>query len=155
MPIEETETKQEPQTGTREQNIAPDEGTDWKEKARLWEARAKRNHKRVSELEAEIKTLGDSQAEAVKEAVKPLQAKLKDFEHRDQVRQWKTQVAEDTGVPADILRGENLEDIKAHAQSIKTHLDAATGPVVPNVGEVPQREVSSSLQVIRSLFGTK
>lgn len=133
-----------------------EEAVDWESHAKKWESRAKRNLKRVNELEQAVKAASDSKDEAVKQAVEPLKARLKAFEREDQMRNWKQKVTDETGIPAELLRGETLDELQSHGKALSEFLqDQVKGPVVPNVGEVPQREVSSSLQVIRSLFGTK
>jgi membrane protein involved in colicin uptake len=110
--------------------------TDWKAEARKWEARAKENAKaaeRLAELEEASKTDAEKQAEALAEA----QAKIAEYEAREQIAAWKREVAEETGVPAEALAGTSLEEIKAHAEVLKPLIQAQGGPqlgtIVPYV----------------------
>ena len=49
------------------------------------------------------------------------------------IEEWKTQVSNDTGIPANVLRGSDLDDIQAHAASLKALLP----PPTPAAGYVP------------------
>lgn len=121
--------------------VAP-AATDWKVEARKWEARAKENAdaaKRLAEIEEASKTEAQKQAEALAAA----EAKVKEYETREQIAAWKAEVAEASGVPAVALAGSTKEEIEAHAATLKPLIGQATPTtdpppaVVPTVGKTP------------------
>lgn len=95
---------------------------DWKTHAREWEDRAKKS-------------------EPFKEKAEELEASLGSLKHEKDVLDWKSQVSKDTGVPADVLRGDSVEEIQAHAEQLKSLVGNSAKPgVVPTVGQEPSRE---------------
>lgn len=128
---------------------APAQEPDWKAKyeetiaeSRKWESRSKENAeaaKRLAEIEESAKTEAEKQAEALAKA----QAKVKEYETKEQIATWKAEVAEATGVPAVALAGSTKEEIEAHAETLKP-LIAQQQPieppklgVVPTIGNTP------------------
>ena len=116
---------------------APAQETDWKAEARKWESRAKENSEARQRL-SEIEEASKSEAQKLADRAAAAEAKVAQFESEKQQREWVKAVAEATGVPADVLRGSTLEDIQAHADSLKSHIsqepDAPRGPHVPSEG---------------------
>jgi len=103
----------------------------WKSKAREQEKRAKDNAtaaKKLSDLEESQKTelqKAIERAESAEGAISALQA-------AEQIRNAKDEVSKRTGVPADVLRGSDLDEIEAHAASLKALL-----PEPRKAGQVP------------------
>lgn len=97
------------------------EETDWKALARKWEERAKANKEAAEELE-KLKEAQMSEQEKAAKHTKELEAKLAKYEADRQQHEWCVQVAKKTGVPADLLRGSTLDEVQAHADSIKQYL---------------------------------
>lgn len=97
------------------------EETDWKAQARKWEERAKANKDAAEELE-KLKEAQMSEQEKAAKHTKELEAKLATYEAERQQHEWRVQVAKKTGVPADLLRGSTLDEVQAHADSIKQYL---------------------------------
>jgi hypothetical protein len=116
---------------------APAQETDWKAEARKWESRAKENSEATKRL-AEIEEASKSEAQKLADRAAAAEAKVAQFESEKQQREWVKQVAEATGVPAAALRGSTLEDIQAHADSLKSLISqeppAPRGPIVPSEG---------------------
>lgn len=116
---------------------APAQETDWKAEARKWESRAKENSEAAKRL-AEIEEASKSEAQKAADRLAAAEAKVAQYESERQQREWVKQVAEATGLPADVLRGSTLEDIQAHADSLKSHISkeppAPRGPHVPTEG---------------------
>lgn len=97
---------------------AGDDLATWKAEARKWEAQAKANSaaaERLAELEEASKTEEQKRADQLAQ----LQAKVTEYETRDQIAAWKTEVATATGVPAAALAGATKEEIEAHAETLK------------------------------------
>lgn len=129
---------------------AQEPAIDWKAEARKWEQRAKENSaaaKRLAELEEAAKTEEQKRAEELE----ALRAKVTEYETREQINAWKADVSKETGVPANVLAGSTLEEIKAHAEQLRP-LIAAQAPVkpapliVPAEGKTPPALNSSALE---------
>lgn len=117
------------------------EETDWKAQSRKWEERAKANKEAAEELE-KLKEAQMSEQEKAAKHTKELEAKLAKYEAERQQHEWCVQVGKKTGVPADLLRGSTLDEVQAHADSIKQYLQTnktsdQTGSGTP-AGYAPQ-----------------
>ena len=131
---------------------APAQETDWKAEARKWEARAKANADaaaRAADLETKAALLPD------------LEAKVKEYETRDQLTAWKSEVAEATGVPAVALAGSTKEEIEAHAATLKPLISSeaprkgAVGPYVPTEGSAPAGAIGGPAQTFADFIGAQ
>lgn len=69
-------------------------------------------------------------ASTIEERVAALESENRALKHASELDAWKAEVSKTTGVPAAVLRGDTLEEIQAHADSIK-----AAMPVYPTVHE--------------------
>lgn len=77
------------------------------------------------------KAVEASKTEAQKQAeeLAALQSKVTEYETREQIAAWKSEVSAETGVPANVLAGSTKEDIAAHAETLKPLISQApTGP---------------------------
>lgn len=143
-----------PQQATPQE--APDAGTeddatrtDWKAMSRKWEERAKANTRAVDELQAMSKAHAEDQ-----ERIKGLTKQLDEMKSADQRRQWRQKVSEETGVPAGLLRGSTLEDLRAHAKALLAWNKPANDPV--RLGNEPASpKPNPELEFARKLFSTK
>lgn len=127
---------------------------DWKAHAQKWEARAKANHKRLGELEQAIKDAEDSKEQAVKDALGPIKTRLEAMQKAEQVRCWRDEVAESYNIPAKLLHGQTLEEIKTNAETLTGYLSSqGRGPVVRDAGKTPSKTKNSELDTVRALFG--
>lgn len=111
--------------------------------------------KRLAELEEASKTEQQKQAERLEAAEK----RLAEYERREQVQAWTAEVSKETGVPAEALRGSSLEEIKAHAESLKSLITPPRGAgYVPGSGtggeRAPDKSVNSGRERARE-SGTK
>lgn len=73
-----------------------------------------------------------SQAAKIDELQTQLEALTAELEARrqaDQVQEWKSGVAAQYGVPADLLRGDSLEALTAHAMQLAEYLKPKTDPI--------------------------
>lgn len=100
------------------------EETDWKAQARKWEERAKANKEAADELE-KLKESQMSEQEKAARHTRDLEAKLARFQEEKQQQDWRTQVSKETGVPSDLLRGSTLDEVQAHADSIRQYLNTS------------------------------
>lgn len=83
-----------------------------------------------------------SLAEAVARA-EAAEGKVTEFETAKQINDWRTEVAQATGVPANALRGSTKEEFEAHAAELKP-LITGTGPVIPSQGDQPTATASKN-----------
>lgn len=83
---------------------------------------------RLRDLDEASKTQAEKDAEALAAA----QAKVKEYETREQIAAWKAEVATATGVPAVALAGSTKEEIEAHAETLKP-LIATPAPKRPGI----------------------
>ena len=132
------------------------DGVDWKAMARKWEARAKRSHTRIAQLEADAKTHAGQVKEAVEAAEAPLRERIGQLEHAEQPRARATQAATEANVPVELLRGETLEELTDHAKLISKAIKAARNSqrVVEHVEQTPTRRGSDAAAFARALFGS-
>lgn len=84
---------------------------------------------RAKELGEQIEQGKATLTEMTKRA-KAAEAERDELRHAAELEGWKAEVSADTGVPASILRGDSLEDIRAHAEAIRSSM-----PVYPQVTE--------------------
>lgn len=124
------------------------EPTDWEAKyneamkhSREWEKRAKDNK---------------SAAEA---HVKELEGKVTAYEAEKQQAQWRAQVAKETDVPAELIRGGSLEEMQDFAKQLDGYLHPKPkGAAVHNQGGIPNHgadpEQAEKLNYINRMFGT-
>lgn len=95
-----------------------------------------------------------SEVQRATERAEALERELNTIRTTEQIRTWKSQVAEATGVPADVLAGSTQEELTAHAEKLKPLLEASRrGPYVPSPGNIPDTPVSDDAAFLRSLFG--
>lgn len=123
--MEENEQKQEPELHSEETEQKQD-ATDWKAEARKWEQRAKENRKAMEEALTAKEATTDA-SEQLKEAIaraEKAEAEAAELTRQKEVSEWKAEAARQTGIPADVLRGDTLEEITAHANAIKAALPA-------------------------------
>lgn len=100
---------------------------------------------------AEIEEANKTEAEKMAEQLATLQAKVTEYETREQINAWKAEVAEATGVPANALAGNTKEEIEAHAETLKPLIaqpqSAKPQPlIVPAEGKTPPALNSSALE---------
>ena len=129
-----TEVKEEmaqPQEQTQEvqTETVKSHETDWKAEARKWEARAKENKSKADKLD-EIEEASKTALEKAQERAEKAETKVKAFEKEAQRKQWIDEVSQKTGLPASVLRGDTLEEIEAHAQTLKPYFERTSAPIV-------------------------
>lgn len=77
-----------------------------------------------SDLQTQAAKIGELQAQ-----LEALTAELEARRQADQVQEWKSGVAAQYGVPADLLRGDSLEALTAHAMQLAEYLKPKTDPI--------------------------
>ncbi|MCI1984080.1 MAG: helicase [Bifidobacteriaceae bacterium] len=127
-------------------------GTDWKSKyeemqkhSRTWEKRAEANKTAVDELEK----LKASQKSKDEETEK-LRAQVEETEAAKQRSEWAKQVSEETGVPANALKGSTLEELQEHAEVLKPLIFPT--PKVGDPGKQPDNKSGDERGFLRKLL---
>ena len=117
--------------------------------SREWEKRAKANKTAADELEQ----MSDAEKAAAKTA--KLQKELEELKAEKQSNAWRSQVASETGLPANLITGSTLEEMQANAKSISEYVAAQTGrklPEVKNPGKQPDVAPNDLLQFASNVF---
>lgn len=86
-----------------------------------------------------------AERDSLKSQLDSANSELNAFKVNDQKRQWAAEVAKETGVPADVLRGDTKEELEAHANSLKPFLQVAA-PYVGGDGKQPGTNAKPSIQ---------
>lgn len=64
------------------------------------------------------------------------------------------EVAKETGVPADLLRGSTREEMTAHGKALAEYLTARSAtPVIPTLGAAPETQQTTEQAFVKMLFG--
>src|SRR5690606_1092029 len=98
-----------------------------KDQIRELKSQAQANANAATKL-AEIEEASKTEAQKQAEHVAALEAKVREYETREQIAAWKAEVSEATGVPAAALAGSTREEIEAHAATLKPLIEAAQQP---------------------------
>lgn len=96
------------------------------------------------------------------ERAESAERRAQELESKQQVADWKSQIAKEVGVPASALRGTTEEDLRAHAEELKQLLpdpnarNNGNGAFVPaegrdtgNGGSDPRAQFGSIIQTLR------
>lgn len=120
-----------------------------KERIRTLSATSQANADAATKL-AEIEEANETEAQKQADALAAAQAKVKEYETREQIAAWAKEVSEETGVPAEVLSGSTKEELEAHAAKLKPLLgqqaDPAKPGAVPTIGKTPQSPTNISLR---------
>ena len=95
--------------------------------------RADRLNKQKRELASEKKGL-EEQVANLNEQVTSLTSELAEYKQKEQVRELAHKVSEETGVPAELLRGATEEELVAHAETLRAYMERPSAPYVGSDG---------------------
>ena len=128
MTVENTVETQEERTFTQEEvnNIVKD---------RLARDRAKAYDEKTA-YEAELKT--------ARERADALNAELESLKAANVIRDMKTKVANDKGIPVSLLTGNSEEECVAQADAILAFAKTSAYPVIKDAGEVTDRHAPAT-----------
>lgn len=123
----------------------PAQEVDWKTEARKWEDRSKQNKSALDELTTKFETAATERDE--------LASKVQEFETKATRAEALVTISEEYGVPASALRGDTADDLKAHAEVLKS-LIAPRASTVPGATTKPSAAPANpAQQAVRQLFG--
>lgn len=109
--------------------------------SREWEKRAKANKEAADELQ-QLKDAQKTQAEKQADYTKKLEAENAQYKAEKDRAKWAADIAEETGVPANLLRGSTREAMEAHAKDLEPHFATDDGK-----GEVEAQQSTSDKSV--------
>lgn len=122
---------------------------DWKAESRKWEERSKSNAKAA----AELADLRQSQEAAEKKNTE-LQSKLDELTRANKLRDMRSQVSQEKHVPADLLQGASLDQMRDYADKlIAWATPSANTPI--KLGNEPKAAPNPNKEFIRNLFNNK
>lgn len=131
--------------------------TDWKAMARKWEARSKENADKArayDELQEQSKTelqRAQEQAAAYKRQVDELSAKA-------ELAETRAKVAKDTGVPAELISGDDEESMRAFAEAVAKWGKPSSAPRTRRPGsfsaDAGDGRDAARRELARQLFGS-
>lgn len=103
----------------------------------------------------ELQEANKTELEQAQERTQELENELEKIKKRDQIAEWKRDISKETGVPEDVLRGETIEDIQAHADSLKSHFENVKPGFVSSDGFAPAKteKASTASQFAAALDG--
>lgn len=108
--------------------------------------RERRKYADYDDLAAKIGTLETDLAAAT--------AKVQTYEREAAHTALVREVAKETGVPADLLRGSTREEMTAHGKALAEFLTARSAtPVIPTLGAAPETNQTTEQAFVRALFG--
>lgn len=114
--------------------------------AAKYRTQAKENAEAAKRL-AEIEESNKSEAQKHVERLEVAEKRLAEYERREQVAAWADEVSKDTGVPVAALRGSSFEEIKAHAETLKSLITPPKGAgVVSASGTGGERVPTGTVQ---------
>lgn len=92
----------------------------------------------------EIKNKSESDLEKLQGRIDKLEGENKAMKHAAELASWRDEVAKETGVPASVLRGDSLDELKAHAEAIKEAMPSypSVDPGKPANAKLTSEQVS-------------
>lgn len=94
---------------------------------------------RVDRANRQKKELSSENRE-LSEQLQTLTAELDAYKQKELLRDLAAKVAEEVGVPADVLRGTTEEELRAHAESLKAYIGKPSAPYVGSDGFAAGKE---------------
>ncbi|KAA8832603.1 helicase [Bifidobacterium tissieri] len=125
---------------------------DWKAKyeetlahSREWEKRAKANKTAADELQ-QLKESQMSEQQKAEARTARLQKELDQLKAEKQMNAWRSQVAEESKLPASLVFGSTLEEMQANAKAIGEYVAEKMRPAVhvPGEGKQPSQPPSGA-----------
>lgn len=75
-----------------------------------------------------------TELEKEKDRADKAEAELAEFKKSEEIASWKQEISKETGVPANVLRGNTKEELKEHAESLKDAYGDSRKPFVQSGG---------------------
>lgn len=142
-PSTEPAPQTEPQGGSTYTPPATQADLDRIVENRLQRERGK--YANYDQYKADSEKLGTVVAERdnLKNQLDTANSELAELKGEKQVREWAQEVSQETGVPADVIRGNTKEEMLAHAQSLEKYV-SVSAPIVRSDGKSPNQPAATS-----------
>lgn len=112
----------------------PDEGgTDWKAEARKWEARSKANAEKARAYD-ELQEQSKTELQKATDRADRAEAELKGLRQRSELEAARAKVAEETGVPSNLISGADEDEMRERAKAIAEFAKPSPAPKPPITG---------------------
>ncbi len=106
---------------------------------------------KAAQLDA-ITEADKTEQQKLQEQLAASEARVAEYELADKIRGWASEIAKETGVPAELLRGGTEAEMRAHAEALKTagigqaetSVKTGLGPYVPGEGSQPDKPVGNT-----------
>lgn len=129
-------------------------GKDWKAISRMWEKRAKENAEKAKSWD-EHEEKSKSELQKAQEKAKKAEEKLKQLEAKGEREEIRRKVAEETGVPASIIAGDDEDEMREFAKAVAKFAKPDTAPKTKNPGKFDKNAGADDAKrkLARQLFG--
>ena len=94
----------------------------------------------------ELEEANKSELQKATERANSLEAELNELKKANEVRAMREEVANETGIPTNLLTGSTEEECKAQAEAIKAYATPNGYPKVKDGGEIPKPNGSTKQQ---------
>lgn len=130
---------QEEGTPVQEEEVSSEKGTQTEEE----QAASDKEKDESSPDDSSLVGLEKENA-FLREENEKLKREVEAFSAQQQISAWSKEIAEETGVPADVLRGSTREELAEHAQVLRELLKPK--PVLQGAGAQPSTPAPSPMQ---------
>lgn len=131
-----------------------DEGTDWKAMSRKWERQAKANKDKADAYDR-LQEESKSDLQRATERAEKAERELGSLKAAQELSKARERVARETGVPAELIRGEDEKAMAAYARDLLKWA-RPTAPRAPRPGSFSDRAGDADAarrELARQLFG--
>lgn len=144
-----------------QENVKPgEEGadtTDWKAMARKWEARSKENADKARSYD-ELQEQSKTELQRAQEKAKRAEDELAELKAKAELAETRAKVAKDTGVPAELISGDDEESMRAFAEAVAKWGKPSSAPRTRKPGsfsaDAGDGRDAAKRELARQLFGS-
>lgn len=132
-------------------------GTDWKAMARKWERLAKSNSEKATAYD-ELQEQSKSELQRAQEKAKRAEDELAELKAKAELAETRAKVAKDTGVPAELISGDDEESMRAFAEAVAKWGKPSSAPRTRRPGsfsaDAGDGRDAARRELARRLFGS-
>lgn len=132
-------------------------GTDWKAMARKWERLAKSNSEKATAYD-ELQEQSKSELQRAQEKTKRAEDELAELKAKAELAETRAKVAKDTGVPAELISGDDEESMRAFAEAVAKWGKPSSAPRTRKPGsfsaDAGDGRDAARRELARQLFGS-
>lgn len=132
-------------------------GTDWKSMSRKWERLAKSNSEKAKSFD-EIQEASKTELQRAQEKAKRAEDELAELKAKAELAETRAKVAKDTGVPAELISGDDEESMRAFAEAVAKWGKPSSAPRTRKPGsfsaDAGDGRDAAKRELARQLFGS-